>query len=359
MSNNQKYRKRELLSIKLICILSIALLPELLIAKIPHGIVHDFKKTGKQVTVMTPNPGIFLPGQKLFVFRNKRIVGEIKVGLVSHTRFNAKVLSGNDFRRKDIAVKKKTDITKLNKSAIKVISFRKIGTPASAWITSVSFPALKGETQTRRLTFSHIIGIRKQTDEFYRQVKTKDLSELHYSWSSGKLTGKRVVYKNRTSIECSEILTPQVLSRIKPPTPHRSLDQDIVIKLIKESKPQKKRPDALWVTVEIESSDELFEKENFYLIKVYSGGLLINEYILSKTMQKANKLETRFQIPGMELLPGKNDIEFQFVVAEKISDDIFQKGEAKLIGKRTINYNAQNFKHNFEITGDGDDLELK
>ncbi|MCB1175275.1 MAG: hypothetical protein KDK39_16995 [Leptospiraceae bacterium] len=335
------------------------LLPLALWAEPPHGIVRDYNQSKKELSIVIQQPGLFLPGQTISIFRERAELGQVQVTQVFHTRVKARVVRGDNFQRKDLALKNKSDIHQLRKPEFNVVSFRSIGNPAHVWIARVSFPGVDAEVQTRPVTISNTIGVRLADQDYYVPIEADDIRSLQYEWRDGRMQGRQVVLKKGQTHNCSEILTPYILQRIKPPANARQDGQPVVITLQKKSRPARIRPDGLAVAITIEDAPNLFAQSALYLIKVYSSGLFINAFALEKTRIQAEILQQRFEIPGMELFAGQNTIEFYLVPARNQNGDLIESGEGKLIGAREINYSEQNHSHQFVIAGDGDDWELE
>jgi len=313
----------------------------------PSGYVQDYRDASKELTILTTSAGSFRAGMTLYLYNQRQAIGTARVVRPFHSKVMAIVLTGAGFRKYNIAVADPSHLDGILGEQTGRVSFKDIGARVRSWIAQITYSAPPAETQNRKLDLPLQLGVRIANANYYTPIDSLQVKSLEFEWDGKFYKGKSCTLKDGTALATDEILA-MGMNRLKPPLRDKPQSANVVLIEPKEQL-QRIRED---IPINISISDTLsaLGKGKAYYLKVYSNSVFITEYLLGGNSLPA-KIENRFAIPGIELAPGENRLDFYVVEAEFITDDYFEKGETKSIGTRTLDYGVNAEAQEIKIGG--------
>jgi len=301
----------------------------------------------------------FYPGMKVFIFRAKKIIAEAVIIYQSSSGFLAKYSGEVDILRGDKIALKVEDIEKIHDPGKTIVNYEDIGYDAHGWISKV-FYLLPGETsatesniQSRKLVFGDQLGVLLEGASYYSLIETENIFELHFQWHNSRLKPVKIVFKDNKEIKCNEVLSPYILTRVKPPSALREKEVYIKIQLVSKKEAMDVDPASLPVSVNLQKVSSVFLDKLTPHIKVYADGMFVQEFILDKKNLDKDQFEKIFYLPGYSLKKGENIIEFFLTQTEKMEGFVFEKGDENFIGMVKIYFDADRWEHHISIHKNG------
>lgn len=320
---------------------------------VDFGEVKDFNPATKNVTVRHVSPAAFRPGQTLYLFRDKKEVGQMTVGMVHFSSLNGKLAAGEP-KEKDLAILNQADIQKISGLKPESVSFKNIGSIAKSWVVKVNYSLKALEPQTRPMSFLDIIGAKEAGKEYYSQFPVKEIDLLIFEWDGSDFHGKTVVLKNKKKFAVEEILAANIHKKLPPRDTQEKVE--CTVKFVKAQESSKDIPDTVRLDVKIEDAKSEYGEKHFFL-KVYSNSIYLDEFYIDPKKISSDKFESEFHIPTYLLIPGQNKIEFYLNESEDSSGN-FEKGESRLVAEKELLVKDSNSKIQIELRGDGKKFKI-
>lgn len=323
------------------------------LSAVDFGEIKDFNTTTKSITVRHVSPAAFRPGQTLYIYRQKKEIGQMTVGMVHFSSLNGKLTSG-DPKEKDIAIINQGDINKISGLKPESISFKELGSIAKTWIVKVSYTSKSMEAQTRPMVFLDSLGAREIGKEYYSQFPLKEIDSIIMDWDGSVFRGKSVVLKNKKKFAVDEILSNNIHKKLAPRESTEKME--CIVKFMKQQETSKDIPDTLKITLKIEDAKSEYGDKHFFL-KSYSNALFLEEFYIDPKRIAGDKFENEFHIPSYLLASGPNKIEF-FLVEMEDSTGNFEKGESRLVGEKDMSVTQGDQKIQIDLKGDGKKIKV-
>ncbi|MBE7412828.1 MAG: hypothetical protein L6Q54_01575 [Leptospiraceae bacterium] len=320
---------------------------------VDFGEVKDFNPTTKSITVRHVSPAAFRPGQTLYIFRDKKEIGQMNVGMVHFSSLNGKLISG-DPKDKDLVIINQTDIGKIAGLKPESVSFKDIGSIAKMWIIKANYSLKSLEQQTRPLAFLDIIGARETGKNYYSQFPVKDIDSIVMEWDGTNFRGKSVQLKNRKKFLIDEVLSSNIHKKLAPRDATEKAD--CVIKFVKSQETSRDIPDTLKLKVKIEDAKSEYGEKHFFL-KAYSNSIYLDEFYIDPNKIAKDIFEGEYHIPMYLLTPGINKLEL-YVSESEDSSGNFEKGESRLIAGKEMDVKDGDFKLEIQLLGDGKKFKI-
>lgn len=315
-----------------------------------EGFIHDFNEYTKDVTVVFKNIKSVRQGQNLSVYRGDREVGKIKILMIFHTKLKAKLISKDPIKYKDLVVSNAAELKSLKENPEKAINYTEIGSSGHSYIIKFSCPNLpKEEEQERKIDFSDELLVREQGKNYYSPIPTSTISKLTFGWKLTELTAKQVVLKTGKPVSCAEIINSGIYKKLKPSSDYALKVKSCDVSLLQKKDPIKENPEGFILNLKVDDIEKTLGKNKSYILKMYSGGMLVDSVILSQELLTGDSLDKTFSLSPQDISPGKNDLTFTINEAEKLDGEYFSAGKTIQIGSKEITFEPGSYSHRFTI----------